>query len=127
MVIALDRIATEEIARRHRGRQAPALFILITLEGELRKCKDPLPRDFEESPHYTRSWDTAHRMTLQEALAVYNTRSKKTSRPVWAPSISFEDRRASGHSWEPVRLIAHQPTLDRFYPNLRTARLFHIE
>lgn len=127
MVVTLDKVATEEIARRHRGRMAPAMFILITLEGELRRSKTPMPRDFSEGPHHTDKWEEAKKLAFQEAIVIYNTRSKKASRPVWPEKVEISERKLSGHCWESVRLIPHQPTLDRFFPNLRTARLFRIE
>jgi hypothetical protein len=127
MVVTLDEEATKEIATNHRGRAAGPRYILITYEGELRRAKTPRVRDFQEGPHWTEDWDSAKRLMFSETLVTYNSRSKRACRPVWAARLPVLDRQIHNSYWEQVRLIPHQPTLDRYYPNLNTARLFAVE
>lgn len=112
IVVQLDEETTRAVAESWRGRASPARFVLFTTEGLLKAAA-------------VDSWQEAVNLAREEALVIYNARSKKSSRVVWR--VPFGQRTSTNSDFEAVRLVPHRKTLEQFYPNRKGARLFENE
>ena len=114
MVVDLDSITTATIASFHRSkRHKEPMYVLLTLEGELRKAL-----------HYTSSWPEALEWGREENLIIYNARSKKAFRCVWL--VPPEGRSLKNMTYEEVKLRPHEDTYFKTLPAVN-AKLFDIE
>ncbi len=89
-------------------------FILIEPEGDIRI----------EGMKILSDWLVAIKIALDEGVYIYNARTKKCCRPVWAAEI--DDRNFNNMTFEPVRLVADKKTYDEKLPKV-TSRLFAQE
>lgn len=107
--------ATQFLIDRICGRNSKSpTFILIEPEGDIRLGGVQV---FED-------WVMAVKIALDEGVYIYNARTKKCSRPVWA--VVLEERDFMNMTFEPVRLIADKKTYAEKLPKV-TSRLFALE
>lgn len=113
IVVKLDEVATRTIIDCWRGsKDTASLFVLLIQEGSLRTA----------GPHLYPDWVTALRVASEEALVIYNARSKKACRVVWHHPPPL--RTPKNFQIEPVRLVPHAETLKNNPPRNANARLF---
>lgn len=111
---ALSPAATQFLIDNIKGRNSKQpSFILIEPEGDIRHGGIQLFQD----------WFMAVKIALDEGVYIYNVRTKKCSRPVWAEGT--EERTFENMIFEPVRLVPDQKTYDEKLPKV-TSRLFAI-
>jgi hypothetical protein len=115
MVVKLDEQATYTIIKNHRGKEAPARFILLLMEGSLRT----------QGPYVADNYLDAITIARDEPLVIYNARSKKAFRLVWRGPK--ETRMWGNREIEPVRLVPHEPTIKKYPLRNSDARLFYLE
>lgn len=111
----LSASATQFLIDRICGRNSKSpTFILIEPEGDVRIGGVQV---FED-------WFMTVKIALDEGVYIYNARTKKCSRPIWA--VELDERDFMNMTFEPVRLIADKKTYDEKLPKV-TSRLFALE
>jgi hypothetical protein len=114
-VCRLSADATQFLIDNLVGRNSKSpTFILIEPEGDVRMGGVQI---FED-------WFLAVKVALDEGVYIYNARTKKTSRPVWAAEL--DERTFQNMTFEPVRLVADEKTYNEKLPKV-TTRLFAEE
>lgn len=96
-----------------RNSKSPT-FILIEPEGDIRIGGMQVFND----------WTIAIKIALDEGVYIYNARTKKCCRPIWA--VELDERNFMNMTFEPVRLVADKKTYDEKLPRVNS-RLFALE
>lgn len=107
--------ATQFLIDRLQGRNSKeAALILIEPDGDVRRGEAKVFDD----------WLTALKLSLDEGLYIYNTRTKRSSRAIWYAEPG--DRTLANMSFEIVKLVPDKKTYDARIPRI-TTRLFALE